>query len=182
MYTKESALEKEPPPVVKCDYYKVERVVTGEFDEEWLDTIEQECGIRPEIIESFIITPDIGHHLCSAKRHTLAWSMGYVLSNFREIEEKVYQKAQAIEHMLMKIHDSEESAKYFPYREFWKDFQDDDWKPDVRIPDTVVGHHLPQPGPWIEYVGTYDDAKLGKYELHQIFCGEMIDAELDDEQ
>ena len=174
MYPKESILEKAPPPAVKCDYYKVEKVVTDEFEKEWLDGIEKECGIRPEIVETYIVTPDVAHHLCSARRHTLLFSMGYTLANYSAIED-ADGDAEAIEELTRECHQGEETAKYFGYSDFWNCLQDDDWKPDTRIPDTNWSN-CPD-GPWIEHVGSYDESKIGMREAWEIFIGDYEEDE-----
>ena len=34
-----------------------------------------------------IATPDVGHHLCSARRMTAVWQIGYNLANYHDLEE-----------------------------------------------------------------------------------------------
>ena len=165
---------------VMCDYYRVDRVVTHEFNSEWLDEIEKQTGIRPIIVEILITTPDVRHHLCSIRRNTLAWSMGYTLVNYSEIEERDKTNtgvADEVEGALVDTHASEHThARYYEYRGFWRDFQGDDWEPGVLIPERTWKTH-PE-GHWIEYMGRYDEAKVqDEQTAFEIHMGEYEEEE-----
>jgi len=156
-------LMEEEEKRIMCDYYRVEKIVTNEFSREWLDEIEKQTGVRPVIVESLIMTPDVDHHLCSARRQTLAWSMGYTLVNYTELDEQDgsdgFMGAEAVEHTLLDVYHTEGChARYYGYTNFWSEFQGDNWECGVRIPDRTWKTH-PE-GHWIEYMGTYDEANI----------------------
>ena len=103
------------------NWYRVVRDETEQYEKEWIVEIEEKFGAKPLILATYVATPDVREHACSATPLTGLMGVSIQLGNYDDFSE---EEAEELEEILRS---GVPDHIYLKWRDVWSSYISEGW-------------------------------------------------------